>query len=128
MDAELSTGSVSERDDEQTPPASERAVAERSDDDSASPSVTPEVSDGDADYPYLVRRTNVSDERDIRLELFVRDEVISEESEFRRRLSDAIGINEVSKTDAREYALLYAYRNVEGVADRMQDDGADFLA
>lgn len=78
---------------------------------------------GGQQYPYFVRRSNVGDERDNRLELFARDEVVSREGEFRSRLASELGADDVSKTDAREYALLAAFDNVEEVADLMREDG-----
>lgn len=74
-------------------------------------------------YPYFVRRSNVGDERDNRLELFARDDVAARESEFRNRLASELGTNDVAKTDAREYALLAAFDNVEDVAELMKEDG-----
>ena len=78
---------------------------------------------GGHQYPYFVRRSNVGDERDNRLEVFARDEVVSRESEFRSRLASKLGTDAVAKTDAREYALLAAFDNVEDVAELMKEDG-----
>ena len=78
---------------------------------------------GGHQYPYFVRRSNVGDERDNRLELFARDEVVSREAEFRSRLASELGTDDVAKTDAREYALLAAFDNVEDVAELMRGDG-----
>jgi hypothetical protein len=78
---------------------------------------------GGHQYPYFVRRSNVGDERDNRLELFARDEVVSREAEFRSRLASELGTDDIAKTDAREYALLAAFDNVEDVADLMRGDG-----
>jgi hypothetical protein len=78
---------------------------------------------GSSRYPYFVRRSNVGDERDNRFELFARDEVVSQESEFRSQLAAELGTDDVAKTDAREYALLTAYNNVEEVAELMREDG-----
>jgi hypothetical protein len=78
---------------------------------------------GGHQYPYFVRRSNVGDERDNRLELFARDEVVSREADFRNRLASELGTDDIAKTDAREYALLAAFDNVEDVADLMRDDG-----
>ena len=78
---------------------------------------------GGRQYPYFVRRSNVGDERDNRLELFARDEVVSREAEYRSRLASELGTDDVAKTDAREYALLAAFDNVEDVADLMREDG-----
>lgn len=74
-------------------------------------------------YPYFVRRSNVGDERDNRLELFARDEVVSREAEFRSQLASELGADDIAKTDAREYALLAAFDNVEDVAELMRGDG-----
>lgn len=78
---------------------------------------------GGHQYPYFVRRSNVGDERDNRLELFARDEVVSREAEFRSQLASELGTDDIAKTDAREYALLAAFDNVEDVAELMRGDG-----
>jgi hypothetical protein len=52
-------------------------------------------------YPYFIRRNNVGDERDNRLEMHVRDKVASQEAEFRSMLADHLETNEITKTDAR---------------------------
>lgn len=74
-------------------------------------------------YPYFVRRSNVGDERDTRFEIHVRDKVANQEATFRNELAEQLGANEVSKTDAREFALLAAFHNPERVAELMQDEG-----
>ena len=74
-------------------------------------------------YPYFVRRSNVGDERDIRLEIHVRNKVADQEAKFRNELAEHLGVNEISKTDAREFALLAAFHNPERVAELMQDEG-----
>jgi len=75
------------------------------------------------EYPYFVRRNNVGDERDTRLEIHVRDNVASQESEFRNKLAEHLDANEIAKTDAREFALLAAFENPEAVAELMQEEG-----
>lgn len=75
------------------------------------------------DYPYFVRRSNVGDERDTRLEIHVREKVANQEGEFRSRLAEQLDTNEVSKTDAREFALLAAFEHPERVAELMVDEG-----
>ncbi|NEU58745.1 acyl-CoA dehydrogenase [Halorussus sp. MSC15.2] len=75
------------------------------------------------EYPYFVRRSNVGDERDTRLEIHVRDKVADQEAEFRSELADLLGTSEVSKTDAREFALLAAFQNPELIAELMEDEG-----
>ena len=84
------------------------------------------ASDGET-YPYFVRRSNVGDERDTRLEIHVRDKVAEGEAEFRHALAAELGASDVSKTDAREFALLAAFRNPERVAELMREDGFDSL-
>ncbi|WP_144905857.1 acyl-CoA dehydrogenase [Halobellus captivus] len=74
-------------------------------------------------YPYFVRRSNVGDERDTRLEIHVRDEVATQEAQFRTALAEHLDTDEVSKTDAREFALLAAFENPESVAELMRDEG-----
>jgi len=76
-----------------------------------------------ADYPYFVRRNNVGDERDTRLEIHVRDKVAKGEAEFRSELADCLETGTVSKTDAREFALLAAFRHPERVAELMREEG-----
>jgi hypothetical protein len=75
------------------------------------------------DYPYFVRRSNVGDERDTRLEIHVRDKVANQEAEFRNELAEQLGANEVSKTDAREFALLAAFQYPDRVAGLMEKEG-----
>lgn len=75
------------------------------------------------EYPYFVRRSNVGDERNKRLEIHVRDKVADQEAEFRNELAEHLGTNEVSKTDAREFALLAAFHHPDRVAELMEDEG-----
>ena len=84
------------------------------------------VDDGET-YPYFVRRSNVGDERDTRLEIHVRDKVADGEAEFRHALATELGTSDVSKTDAREFALLAAFRHPERVAELMREEGFDSL-
>ncbi|WP_120246868.1 acyl-CoA dehydrogenase [Halopiger aswanensis] len=79
-------------------------------------------SDG-REFPYFVRRSNVGDERDKRIEVHLRPEVNSQESEFRNELADELDVGEVAKTDAREFALKFAFENPEAVAELMRDEG-----
>lgn len=89
----------------------------------STPTTLPASDTGAHQYPYFVRRSNVGDERDNRLEIFARDEVVSREAEFRSRLATELGADDIAKTDAREYALLAAFDNVEDVAELMRGDG-----
>ena len=82
-----------------------------------------DTSDTAEKYPYFVRRSNVGDERDNRLEIHVRNKVIEQEAEFRSELAEQLGVSEVPKTDVREFALLAAYQHPERVAERMQAEG-----
>lgn len=79
------------------------------------------------EYPYFVRRSNVGDERDTRLEIHVRDKVADREATFRNELAEHLEANEISKTDAREFALLAAFDNPEQVAELMRDEGLGTL-
>lgn len=86
----------------------------------------PEQNDGNSTrntYPYFVRRNNVGDERDTRLEIHVRDKVTDREAKFRNELADQLNMKEISKTDAREFALLAAFNQPEKVAELMKDEG-----
>jgi hypothetical protein len=82
-----------------------------------------EASTGTTEYPYFVRRRNVGDERDTRLEIHVRDAVAEQEAAFRNALAEHLGTNDVAKTDAREFALLAAYERPERVAELMREEG-----
>ncbi|THE64007.1 acyl-CoA dehydrogenase [Salinadaptatus halalkaliphilus] len=74
-------------------------------------------------YPYFVRRNNVGDERDTRLEIHVRDGVAEQEAAFRNDVAAALETNEIAKTDAREFALLLAFEHPERVAELMEEEG-----
>jgi hypothetical protein len=75
------------------------------------------------EYPYFIRRNNVGDEREKRLEIHVRQKVADQEAEFRNRLAAELETGEVSKTDAREFALLAAFEHPEQVAELMRREG-----
>jgi len=74
-------------------------------------------------YPYFVRRNNVGDERDTRLEIHVRDKIANQETTFRNELATRLDANEISKTDAREFALLAAFKHPDLVAELMKKEG-----
>jgi hypothetical protein len=78
-------------------------------------------------YPYFVRRNNVGDERDSRLEIHVRKKVYAQEATFRANLAEQLDTDEISKTDAREFALLFAYQNPNQVAELMKEEGFGIL-
>jgi len=88
---------------------------------------TSSAGDTSETYPYFVRRNNVGDERDTRLEIHVRDKVAEGEAQFRHALAAELGASDVSKTDAREFALLAAFRHPERVAELMREEGFDSL-
>ncbi|MDF9747962.1 hypothetical protein [Natrinema salsiterrestre] len=50
-------------------------------------------------------------------------EVSDQESALRSDLADELEAGEVSKTDAREFALKYAFENPGGVAELMREEG-----
>ena len=132
-----STGANAENEDEPQATSSDRpgtaspgsssTETERGSDHPASRKESTDESAGASasatEYPYFVRRSNVGDERDTRLEIHVRDKVADQEAGFRSDLADFLDANEVSKTDAREFALLAAYQHPEQVAALMQDEG-----
>ena len=115
---------------EESTPASTDRVAPNTE-PSSSQSVSDSVSTGESTvsdettekYPYFVRRSNVGDERDTRLEIHVRDQIADQEPNFRNELAEHLGVNEVSKTDAREFALLAAFHSPGRVAELMKDEG-----
>jgi len=95
----------------------------------------PESADSAADtpgstteeYPYFVRRSGVMDGRDKRIEVHLRSEVASQEAAYRQALAEELDVDEVSKTDAREFALLAAFENPEAVAALMEEEGFGVL-
>jgi len=122
-DAETGDSTESHNDPTDDDESSQRDPSESladSDDDATSESADSSLSE---QYPYFVRRSNVGDERDTRLEIHVRDKVADSETAFRNELADKLDVNEVSKTDAREFALLAAFQHPERVAELMEEDG-----
>lgn len=111
---------------EQVTPQSQQVQSTSETTSSQSTSVTDSQQDPQG-YPYFVRRSNVGDERDNRLEVHLRSEVSNQESEFRSALASALETDEVPKTDAREFALKYAFENPEDVAELMRDEGFGLL-
>lgn len=97
--------------------------SEQSAEDSVSAGESTASSPSKETYPYFVRRSNVGDERDTRLEIHVRDKVANREAKFRNELAEHLGTNEVSKTDAREFALLAAFHDPKRVAELMREEG-----
>jgi hypothetical protein len=79
--------------------------------------------ESESKYPYFVRRSNVGDERDKRLEVHVREEVAEQEAAFRAELAEKLGVSEISKTDAREFALVAAFEDPDTVAEQMREEG-----
>lgn len=126
-ESESNTSESEEAPGSETQSASEEPAAEtdrtpdRNTNSEATESQT--SSDDTPEYPYFVRRNNVGDERDTRLEIHVRDNVAAQESEFRNKLAEHLDANEIAKTDAREFALLAAFENPEAVAELMEDEG-----
>ncbi|MWV38806.1 acyl-CoA dehydrogenase [Natrialba sp. INN-245] len=88
---------------------------------------TDENGEDPQEYPYFIRRSNVGDERDNRIELHLRKTVSSQESDFRSELAECLDTGEVPKTDAREFALKFAFQNPEGVAKLMREEGFGLL-
>lgn len=78
-------------------------------------------------YPYFVRRNNVTDERDQRIEVHLRKVVSRREAAFRSELADQLDTEEVAKTDAREFALKFAFQHPEKVAELMREEGFGVL-
>ena len=117
-------------DDREAESFDERGATADTDDDAATQATADRAEDGPAGgerYPYFVRRNNVGDERDTRLEIHVRDKVADREAGFRHALADKLDASDVSKTDAREFALLAAFEHPEQVARLMREEGFDTL-
>lgn len=103
---------------------SQSSTADRDDTNTNSEPESTTTSTSDVqEFPYFVRRSNVLDERDKRIEAHLREEVTNQESEFRNALADVLETNEVAKSDAREFALKFAFENPEGVAELMREEG-----
>jgi len=68
---------------ESEPDRSTTEPAEESADESTTSSSTDQ-------YPYFVRRSNVGDERDTRLEIHIRDKVANSETAFRNELAERL--------------------------------------
>ncbi|QLH82062.1 acyl-CoA dehydrogenase [Halosimplex pelagicum] len=101
----------------------ESSSAERSTDEQPPETESAGSTTPSEEYPYFVRRNNVGDERGTRLEIHVRDRVADQEAEFRNELAELLGTSEISKTDAREFALIAAFHHPERVADLMREEG-----
>ena len=125
--AESQTSSRASEASPDTPPSSTESTSEQQSSDHGTAEESTASESAADTYPYFVRRSNVGDERDTRLEIHVRDKVAEQESAFRNELAEQLGANEVSKTDAREFALLAAYHHPERVAELMREEGFDAL-
>lgn len=116
--AEQLASSSAEKQTSQTDDSSEQPVSEQ-DLLNESAVSSPQLDE----YPYFVRRNNVGDERDNRLEIHLRDEVADQEAKFLNELAEQLETNEIAKTDAREFALLMAFQNPKSVAKLMRGEG-----
>lgn len=110
-------------------PGDTRTERSDTDDDGAAlnEEATATASSSAVDYPYFVRRSNVMDERDQRIEVHLRPEISSQEAAFRTELAAALGTDTVPKTDAREFALKFAFQHPEDVAELMAAEGFGVL-
>lgn len=119
--SEADSGPTETSSGESTMDRSSRELLDEGAADPSTPTTDPKSSE--QEFPYFVRRSNVGDERDVRLEIHARPEVARAESTFRNELSDALETDEVAKTDAREFALKLAFDNPDAVAELMRDEG-----
>lgn len=78
-------------------------------------------------YPYFLRRRSVTDERDKDLIVPVREETMKAMVDGRNALAEELGVAEVSKFDAREFALMVGLERIDEVAERMREEGFDAL-
>ncbi|ELY77387.1 hypothetical protein [Natrinema pallidum] len=121
LDNSSSNDGQQNQDQPRSPETSANQTAEQSTSQSVS---TNEPESEDHKYPYFVRRSKVLDERDERIEAHLRKEVTDQESDFRSALADELETNnDIPKSDAREFALKYAFENPEGVAELMRNEG-----
>lgn len=121
------TGTPPESDEESESIPVEQPPSERPASDQGSIAESTISDPPEDEYPYFVRRSNVGDERDTRLEIHVRDKVADREAAFRSNVAEHLETTEISKTDAREFALLTAFQRPERVAELMRKEGFDAL-
>lgn len=77
-------------------------------------------------FPYVMRRSKVKEDRDDVHQFFLRDEAAQGETQLLRELEDELG-KDVMKLDAREAAYLVAQRHPEEVAEVLRDWGYEHL-
>lgn len=122
-EAEAQPGSNVDPETANSAPPTEDSSGDRADQSTTSTSNSSPTESVESPYPYFVRRNNVGDERDKRLEIHVREQIADEEGQFRNQLAEILDTNEISKTDAREFALLAAFQHPEQVAKLMREEG-----
>jgi hypothetical protein len=134
LDFNSGSNAVSEKteetkDENERSPESEGTAANAENDNvtESDPSKRAERQQAVTEYPYFVRRSNVTDERDHRIELHLRPEISGQETAFRNELATELGTDAVPKTDAREFALKFAFQHPERVAALMRDEGFGML-
>lgn len=79
---------------------------------------------GPRDIPYKFRRDGVMDGRS-QMPVYLREEVQEREQEFIRQLEEELG-EAVPKADAREAALIAAFRQPDQVAAVLREWGFDY--
>jgi hypothetical protein len=127
VSVEAAAENLTEETDQTTSPTPDSSSGEPE----ATSANSQQVSQNDSDeegtqqreYPYFIRRNNVGDERDKRLEIHVRQKVANQEAKFRNKLASELETDEISKTDAREFALLAAFEHPQQVAELMREEG-----
>lgn len=78
------------------------------------------------EFPYVMRRSKVKEDRDDVHQFFLRDEAAQGETQLLRDLEDELG-KDVMKLDAREAAYIVAQRHPEEVAEVLRDWGYEHL-
>jgi len=90
-------------------------------------SETGDASDSeDQEFPYVMRRSRVKEDRDDVRQFFLREETAQGETQLLRELEDELG-KDVMKLDAREAAYIVAQRHPEKVAGILREWGYEYL-
>lgn len=80
-------------------------------------------------YPYVLRRQTVKEDRNRELVIFARDEFAELEDDVRKAVADELGMssNDVPVTDLREAYIEVARRHPETMAEVLNDWGYEAL-
>jgi hypothetical protein len=87
------------------------------------------TSENEAQFPYVIRRQRVKDERNNELVAFARDEYAEMEDDVHEAVAEELGMREkkVSLLDLREAFIQHAHNDPEAVAAILEDWGYEHL-